>query len=664
MKEINQIPAFKRFCMTVGNLPTAFMESMTYYEALQWLVNYIETVIIPTINNNGEAITELQEAFVTLKNYVDNYFDNLDIQTEINNKLDDMAESGELGEIIAQFLLLNTTYTYNNVAEMKEATNLVDGSFVRTNGYNTFGDGGAAYYKIRTYNVGDVIDEMTIIQINSETLIAELYKENIMNPTQFGAIGDGETDDTLAINTCINYSDNILFNNSTYLINPVYDENNPNKTCINLKSNKTIDFNNSKIVINALDDMLYYIIRCYQADNITIKNGFIEGYDLTEQDGNDSEGMGIAIMDCSNVNIENMNIKNCRGDGIFIREYSNQEKTNNVYIKDCVLTNNRRNQIGYTGGKNINIENCYIVFDINPSDTYTSNWVGINLERDHSYARFVDFNIDNCTIIGEPKAGFNLSPIDDTVPVRGFVRNIRIINCKEAITGSGGGAAAGDVVYENITIDGCTDTPIKFSSRGTSNYGMYFNNIVLNSFEYTGSEDNNYMFLIGGSSTKGGVGKVHINNPICKANCPLVFMNNGINNVSIVDPIFENGQSNNYWGVLGGRTGSSKLILKDSLNQIRHTISANYENSNIAVPSNLIAQGHTQIITVTIVNNLVSDGNEITIFNKGDYSVNVGMQGQRTITIPPYQGYCRVVKINGTLMFYGNLTRWEALPQQ
>lgn len=135
---------FRRLIMTIGELPTSFIESMTYYELLAWFTNYLETVIIPTVNNNGECVEELQqkyielkhnteaeiarfeddtdaeierfenatdaeierfetdltEAFNTLKNFVDNYFENLDVQEEIDNKLDEMANNGSLYRLI------------------------------------------------------------------------------------------------------------------------------------------------------------------------------------------------------------------------------------------------------------------------------------------------------------------------------------------------------------------------------------------------------------------------------------------------------------------------------------------------------------------------------------------------------------------------------------
>ena len=93
MNNVETIKPFKNFCMTIGALPTSYLESMSYYETLCWLCKYLENTINPAINNNAEALKELQS-------YVANYFENLDVQEEINNKLDEMAESGVLADII------------------------------------------------------------------------------------------------------------------------------------------------------------------------------------------------------------------------------------------------------------------------------------------------------------------------------------------------------------------------------------------------------------------------------------------------------------------------------------------------------------------------------------------------------------------------------------
>ena len=104
MKDLNFISPFKKLCITIGNLPTAYIESMSYYEGLTFLVNYLANNVIPAVNNNSEVVQELQTKYVELKNYVDNYFDNLDVQEEINNKLDEMADNGYFNSIFLEYL--------------------------------------------------------------------------------------------------------------------------------------------------------------------------------------------------------------------------------------------------------------------------------------------------------------------------------------------------------------------------------------------------------------------------------------------------------------------------------------------------------------------------------------------------------------------------------
>ena len=111
-----------KFCFTIGMIPTSYKLSLTYEEQILAIGQYLEETVIPALNNNAEAVAELQALFVELREYVLNYFDNLDIQNEINNKLDTMAEDGTLTEIINQEIfgeiqaqlteINNTIYAY------------------------------------------------------------------------------------------------------------------------------------------------------------------------------------------------------------------------------------------------------------------------------------------------------------------------------------------------------------------------------------------------------------------------------------------------------------------------------------------------------------------------------------------------------------------------
>ena len=171
MKPINNLPPFKRFCVTIGNLPSSYVDSMSYYECIMWLCKYLKDTVIPAVNENAEAVNELI-----------NWFNNLDVQDEVNNKLDEMAESGELEEIIASYLNVNAILCYNTKADMKSAENLIEGSVAKTLGNSNYLDGYGALYKIRTITSGDVVDDIHIIALNtSETLIAELIPDSNMN---------------------------------------------------------------------------------------------------------------------------------------------------------------------------------------------------------------------------------------------------------------------------------------------------------------------------------------------------------------------------------------------------------------------------------------------------------------------------------------------------
>ena len=114
----------------------------------------------------------------SLTDYVKNYFDNLDVQEEINNKLNEMAESGELTEIIAQYLQLAGLLCFNTVNDMKNATNLINGSFAKTFGKNSFNDCLGRFYKIRNITNNDVVDDNNIVALHDPNLVAEKIHNN------------------------------------------------------------------------------------------------------------------------------------------------------------------------------------------------------------------------------------------------------------------------------------------------------------------------------------------------------------------------------------------------------------------------------------------------------------------------------------------------------
>ena len=199
-------------------IPLAFDESMSYYETLCGLLDYLENTVIPTVNNNADAMIELQNLYIELHDYVEHYFENLDVQEEINNKLDDMVEDGTLDQIIEQYLNSGAFWGFDTVADMKNATNLINGSYAKTIGFHEKNDNGGASYKIRTITNDDVVDEKKIIALYDNTLVAELIIENCLNIKQIGAYGDDSHDDTSILTYAINNFDTIYIPKGIYKI--------------------------------------------------------------------------------------------------------------------------------------------------------------------------------------------------------------------------------------------------------------------------------------------------------------------------------------------------------------------------------------------------------------------------------------------------------------
>ena len=187
-KTVNVVSPLKKICMTIGELPTSYLESMTYYEMLLWFTNYLRDVIIPTVNNNAEAVVELQELFVKLQNYVNDYFDNLDVQDEINNKIDEMVESGEFEEILSRLVPSGIPHYYDTVQDLKEG-DLEVGETAYTFGFYTKYDGGGALYKITDNTTFD--DMLTHEMTNGNC--AELFNQKEFNILQIGAKRNDDT---------------------------------------------------------------------------------------------------------------------------------------------------------------------------------------------------------------------------------------------------------------------------------------------------------------------------------------------------------------------------------------------------------------------------------------------------------------------------------------
>lgn len=142
---MGKVEGLKKLCVTIGNLPSSYVDSLSYYECLMWLCNYIEKTIVPAVNSNTEAITELQE-------YVEKYLTDMDevkeqileifakcadLQNQITSNDEDIADLYEkIGNLKAytdnlvneNFNILKQYVDYNDLVLNEKINNLQIGA--------------------------------------------------------------------------------------------------------------------------------------------------------------------------------------------------------------------------------------------------------------------------------------------------------------------------------------------------------------------------------------------------------------------------------------------------------------------------------------------------------------------------------------------------------
>ena len=114
---------------------------------LDWIISEVKKAI-----EGFKALSAKTDDFETTLNnaleYINNYFKNLDVQEEINNKLEEMKKSGELADIIAAFLKAPNYYL--SVQRMVADTAITNNSVAITASYNTAANDGSCLYWIHT----------------------------------------------------------------------------------------------------------------------------------------------------------------------------------------------------------------------------------------------------------------------------------------------------------------------------------------------------------------------------------------------------------------------------------------------------------------------------------------------------------------------------------
>ncbi|WP_185960008.1 right-handed parallel beta-helix repeat-containing protein [Planococcus soli] len=218
--------------------------------------------------------------------------------------------------------------------------------------------------------------------------------------SSFGAIGDDQKEDTDAIQKAIDFQSDhgggvVILSKGVYLIDSV-------KSLI-LKDNITLKFKKGAIlqaIPNKADN--YEVVRIKDVKNVTLTGDVnIKGDRLNHIGKTGEWGFGISITGSENIKVENAEISNCWGDGIYIGSTEIKGYSNQINISDVTLINNRRQGISIISAKNLEISNANI---LNTNGTAPES--GIDLEPNFSTEYLENIKITNLKT--ENNSGYGL----------------------------------------------------------------------------------------------------------------------------------------------------------------------------------------------------------------------------------------------------------------
>lgn len=336
---------FREWCNhTIPVLPQVYGDELSYYELLNKVIERCNAVSI-TVNE--------------LIDYVNHYFDSLDVQQMINAKLDQMAQDGTLADLINNVIFSALNESVNKrvikhitVLDMVNDKNISVNDVVLTSGYYKANDNGGASYLILNVNSG-----YNIPLLNG---LFAYFVGTTGKPEQFGCRGDDSDDTTGLTNLLAVCSDITLTPNKKYGFN----------STLVIRGNTSIAGNFAclhSLVIDVSSEANDGLIKI-AGDNCAFTNVKFDGgmlndgqkvnkhtYDRPSTNGRpildtvanarynnilvenciflNATSMSIQLNDCDNVTVSNCTIKNSNRDAIFV--CGDSMKVVGNIIEDC-----------------------------------------------------------------------------------------------------------------------------------------------------------------------------------------------------------------------------------------------------------------------------------------------------------------------------------------
>jgi len=251
---------------------------------------------------------------------------------------------------------------------------------------------------------------------------------------KMGAKGDGISDDTRFLQWAFNVASSgkiktVYIPAGIYKTKPLF-----------LRSGISVVFNKNAI----LSAMSGYgptdcVLKGENIQDVTIWGHGAKIYMPKQEYTKGEWQMGVSIVSCSKVRIENLTVRDAGGDGFYIgTSFETRVCPDSIILRNCRSINARRNALSIINGKNILIDGG--LYD------YANGTLpncGIDLEPNYPYEQLTNIVIRNVTTSRNPGSGIAIQPFNLVTPEMDtlFV-SITVENYTSVDDGSRSGAAA------------------------------------------------------------------------------------------------------------------------------------------------------------------------------------------------------------------------------
>lgn len=207
--EVPDFPSVPNFLPCYGKFDlTTYIQGASDYEIMCNLVQLYNTMA-EGYNKVEKLSTDTQRAYVQLQNFVNTWFDGLDVTDEVSTILHRMVDDGSLEQVVAQ--------TGQVAPATKEFLSSSEGIEQITPPIN---DSVRKWLDEHPEATTTVQDKSLTKEKFTNKLALETVKDYV-TPEMFGALGDGVNDDTQFIQYCVDHYKNIVLTQVYKISSPI-----------------------------------------------------------------------------------------------------------------------------------------------------------------------------------------------------------------------------------------------------------------------------------------------------------------------------------------------------------------------------------------------------------------------------------------------------------